>query len=55
MSTIATRVLAPIVPSDGAQPAARVAHAATRLPPNLFGIPLGLAGLGDAWWVAEKL
>ena len=29
------------------------AHPSTRITPNLFGIALGLAGLGDAWWAAE--
>jgi tellurite resistance protein len=29
------------------------AHPLTRITPNLFGVALGLAGLGDAWWAAE--
>jgi tellurite resistance protein len=33
--------------------ARRDAYRPTRITPNLFGIALGLAGLGDAWWAAE--
>jgi tellurite resistance protein len=42
------------VASDPGRRALRDWRLPARIPPNLFGVAFGLAGLADAWWAAEK-
>ena len=53
LNTTADQLVPLAVATDPGPRSTRALHLPTRIPPNLFGIALGLAGLGDAWWAAE--
>jgi tellurite resistance protein len=52
VSTTADQLVPLATASDPARRSRQDLRRPTRIPPNLFGIALGLAGLGDAWWAA---
>ncbi len=53
MSTTANQFVPLSVRSDADRRSPRDWRLLSRVPPNLFGVAFGLAGLADAWWAAE--
>src|SRR5258708_33489391 len=53
MSTTANQFVPLSVRSDADRRSPRDWRLPSRVPPNLFGVAFGLAGLADAWWAAE--
>jgi tellurite resistance protein len=52
VSTTADQLVPIAAASEPGRRSSRALRVPTRIPPNLFGVALGLAGLADAWWAA---